>query len=303
MVPSDALLWWTGILLLAPAADACVIQHSHSGTTSISDGIPGSLYLLPGQNFSLLSLTFVMESMADQTRINRTIFLQAKSVRLPNVWHRIDIFPPKNESDFPRMTIPPSNETWALICCRGHEIRELRADTRGFALWSYKCPDNSLGQLLFPDGYSLQTRYVTFIVAAVLVLVALAVTMAVLAMLRQRRPCLPPPSDTPPDCSSADGNPDDEEQTPTDASRPRTSSAVSRGPATERVSRGPATESHYLLLTSPPPIDEDEAGYVILKSNQQQKKAKTTKKTTTTGHYANIQGVAKAENVYEELRL
>ncbi|XP_037776236.1 uncharacterized protein LOC119573201 [Penaeus monodon] len=263
MILRDASVWWFGILLLAPTAGACVIQHSHSGTTSISAGIPGSVYLLPGQNFSLLSLTFVMESMADQTQVNKTIFLQAKSVRLPNAWHRIDIFPPKNRSDFPRTTIPPSNETWALICCRGHEIRELRADTRGFALWSYKCPDNSLGQLLFPDGYSLQASYVTFIVAAVLVLVALAVTMTVLVMLRQRRLCLPPSSDTPPDSSSADGNADDEAQAPTDAPRPRTSTAASRGPA---------TESPYLLLTSPPAIDEDEAGYVILKSKHSRRR-------------------------------
>ncbi|XP_069980169.1 uncharacterized protein [Penaeus vannamei] len=235
-----------------------------------------------------------MESLTIQKGFNRTIFLRGESSQLAEAWHRMDIFPTKNESDYPRMTIPPSNETWALICCLGYEIRELQADTRGSALWSYKCPDNSLGQLLYPDDHRLQARYVTFIVTAILVLVAVAVTMAVLVMIRQKRRCLSPPPDEPHDCSSADENADGEEQVPTDAPRPRTSSAAARGV--------PPAESHYLVLTSPPVIDEDEAGYVILTSKRQ--KAKTTKKeTATVGHYANVQDAANVENVYEELRL
>lgn len=71
--------------------------------------------------------------------------------------HSADQLPhPQNESDFPRITIPPSNQTWALVCCRGYEIVNLRALTLGFALWSYKCPNNFLGRLMFPDWYPMQ---------------------------------------------------------------------------------------------------------------------------------------------------
>ncbi|XP_042868307.1 uncharacterized protein LOC122250768 isoform X2 [Penaeus japonicus] len=238
-----------------------------------------------------------MESEHTQDRINKTIVMPAESVQLPSVWHRIEIFRLKNESDFPRITIPPSNQTWALVCCRGYKIVNLRALTLGFALWSYKCPNNFLGRLMFPDWYPMQARYVTFTISVVFVLVILAVTVLVIMLARQRRLRSSSPPATPPTSNPIDGNPNDQEPLTTDdVPRPPDSSGVSRNSLSRT---GPSIESHYLEMTSHPMAGEDEAGYTILMSKRQKK----TTTATSASLYANVQDKAKVENVYEELKL
>ncbi|XP_069979897.1 uncharacterized protein [Penaeus vannamei] len=116
----------------------CILSETSTRKATITEGFPGTIYLLPEGRFDRVFLRLFMER-SDVGLNVKTITMKRED--LPQSKKMQEIIVSIDSEGHPTMSLPDITER-TFACCPNYEIEKLEVESEGGGVWLfYRCPE------------------------------------------------------------------------------------------------------------------------------------------------------------------